>query len=128
MDEPRRTTTAEQPATSAELKQAEATISWRSLAQSVVALATLLGVFFGGYSHIISEARAQTDAGLNQLTPRIVELENRARRNEEVAVRLSGDLHEVQLDVRELYRVIQTGARSARLEAPPTTSADGGGQ
>lgn len=126
MDEPRRTTTAEQPATSAELKQAEATISWRSFAQSIVALTTLLGVFSGGYFHIISEARAQTDAGLSQLAPRIVELENRARRNEEYAAGLSRDVHEVQLDMRELYRVIQTGARSARLEAPPTTSTDGG--
>lgn len=52
------------------------------------------------------------------LGPRVEALEQEQRQ-----VRV--DVHEVQLDVRELYRVIRDGRRSERLERPPPAQ-DGG--
>ena len=120
------TRTGEHPATNLDVKASELTVSVRNLIQSVLALAALLSVFFGGYFALITKVEAATDAGIAQLAPRVSELENRAKRNEEAERRLAADLHEVQLDVRELYKVIQTGARSARLEAPITPATDAG--
>jgi hypothetical protein len=36
--------------------------------------------------------------------------------------RLESDMHEVQLDLRALYRSSRTGSREPRLEAPPTVA------
>lgn len=120
------TRTGEHPATNLEVKASEFTVSIRNLIQGMMALAALLSVFFGGYFALITRVEAATDAGIAQLAPRVTELENRAVRNEEAERRLASDLHEVQLDVRELYKVIQTGARSPRLEAPLGPSDAGG--
>lgn len=124
-DQPTRT--GEHPATNLDLKATELTLSVRSVLQGLVALGAMLSVVFGGYFALIGRVEAATDAGIERLTPRIAELEARAKRDEDTinAVRL--DVREVQADVRELYRVIQTGARSARLEAP-LPAADGGAQ
>lgn len=123
------TRTGEHPATNLEVKAAELTLSVRSLIQGIAAVATLLGVFFGGYFALIGRVEAATDAGVAVLSPRVIALENRAQAQEHATADLKGDVHELQLDVRELYRVIQTGARSARLEAPiPSPIASDGGQ
>lgn len=121
------TRTGEHPATNLEVKASEFTVSIRNLIQGMMGVAALLSMFFGGYFALITRVEAATDAGIAQLAPRVTELENRAMRNEEAERRLASDLHEVQLDVRELYKVIQTGARSPRLEAPLGPS-DGGGK
>ncbi len=51
------------------------------------------------------------------LTPRVTAIEAEQKN-------VRSDVHELQLDVRELYRVVRDGRRSERLEAPPST--DGG--
>lgn len=95
------------PATKGDLTRA---FKWQDAA---VALA-ILGGFLGGYVHLLSEAKAQT-----------VPLEKRVDTVEVEQKRVRDDVHELQLDVRELYKTVTTGQRSARLEQPPP-SPDGG--
>lgn len=105
------TTSSEKPVTPSDLRKQ---FRWQDLA---VALA-ILGGFLGGYVHLVGEARAQADAGTAPIKARVEALEQEQRQ-----VRV--DVHEVQLDVRELYRVIRDGRRSERLERPPPAQ-DGG--
>lgn len=104
--------TPAQPVTEAQLKKQ---FRWQDLA---VVLA-ILGGFGSGYVHLIGEARAEADAGVAVLRPRVEALEGRVER-------ISVDLHNTQLDIRELYKTVTTGRRSERLEQPPPPSGDGG--
>lgn len=81
-------------------------------------MVAILGGFLGGYVHLVGEARAQADAGISPVKSRVDQLEAEQKQ-------VRADVHEVQLDVRELYRVITTGRRSERLESP-TPPRDGG--
>jgi hypothetical protein len=96
-----------------------------NLVVAVIALVVSLGTLIGGYNHIISEARAQSDAGLAAVVPpldkRVVILEQQQQQTRE-------DVHEVQTDIRALYKAVMTGARQDRLEqpAPPPKPLDGG--
>ncbi len=81
-----------------------------------------LGVILGAWRVVISEAKAQTDAGMAPVVARVVVLEQQQQQ-------VRADVHEVQVDIRELYRVVQTGARSVRLETPaPSPAPKDGGQ
>lgn len=99
------------PVTKQELKKQ---LRWQDAA---VALA-ILGGFLGGYVHLVGEARAQADAGVMPLKARVDAIEAEQ-------ARVRADVHEVQLDVRELYRALRDGRRSQRLETPPAP-VDGG--
>jgi hypothetical protein len=67
---------------------------------------------------ILSEARAQgKDAGsaISEVKARVERVE---AAQAQVNQALKEDLHEIQVDIRSLYKSNQTGTRSARLEAP----------
>lgn len=87
--------------------------------QDLAIVLAILGGFLGGYAHLVGEARAQADAGTAPLKARVEVLEQEQKQ-------VRADVHEVQLDVRELYRVIRDGRRSERLEQPPAPATDGG--
>lgn len=58
----------------------------------------------------------------------VIALKNRASALEQGQVQQRADTHEVQVDIRELYRVVRDGRKSDRLEAPAPAPAptDGG--
>lgn len=107
------------PVTSDELRKA---FRW----QDVALVLAILGSFLGGYIHLVGEARAQSDAGTAPLKVELADLAARQRRYEDENQRVHGEvrqeLHEVQVDIRALYKAVMTGAPQPRLEAP----ADGG--
>lgn len=69
----------------------------------------------------------RVDAGTGMLAERHQDLEARftehVKDSGQAHLQLKQDLHEVQMDIRALYRAVQTGARQERLERPPP---DGG--
>ncbi len=92
--------------------------------QDAAVILAILGGFLGGYGHLMSEATARAEDKISPLRARIDTLEQEQHR-------ARTDVHEVQLDVRELYRSLRDGRRSERLEQPvpavsPTTQPDGG--
>lgn len=75
-------------------------------------IAVLLAVasgLIGGYVHIVSEAKAQTEAGMKPVEVRLATVEQEQRQ-------VKNDLHEVQTDIRALYKAMMTGQRQERLE------------
>lgn len=112
MSEP--TNTGEHPVTKDELK---ASLNLNDFKLVCVAVVVAVGTAFGAYRVVLNDARAQTDAGVGEVTRRIVAVEQEQGR-------LKADIHEVQKDIRALYRTITTGQRSERLESPPQR--DGG--
>lgn len=87
------------------------------LAGAVISTATAViwvGVVAKDKAHDVAEAR-------------VAPLEGRVTTIEQRLGFTSNDIHEVQLDLRELYRVGRTKERSARLEEPlPLIPRDGG--
>lgn len=88
-------------------------------------LAISLGSIVAVVTVTVSTIAFAQDAGTKaaqaetaSLTPRVTAIETEQKN-------VRSDVHELQLDVRELYRVVRDGRRSERLEQPPTT-ADGG--
>lgn len=76
-------------------------------------IATVVTGVFSGYFKVVQDARAETELVVKPLEFRISTLEQNQ-------TNLRGDVHEVQLDLRELYKVIRENRRSVRLEnAPP---------
>lgn len=96
--------TTEDPVTGKELRRQ---FKWQDVA---VVLAILAG-FLGGYRTLLTEARAESDAGVKSLESRVNAVETEQKN-------VRSDLHEVQLDIRELYRSQHEGRRSERLERP----------
>jgi hypothetical protein len=78
--------------------------------QAIVTILGIAGVLLGAYNHVIGEARAQTATVLAPMSERlqIVEAENKA---------VKADVHEVQADIRALYKAVMTGAPQPRLES-----------
>lgn len=117
--------TGEHPVTKADLKHQLNVELVRTLAGSVV---VGIAIAFGAYWAVLAKAEAQTDAGVKVVSDAHASTKERLAEH----IRDSGtahrqmreELHEVQMDIRALYRSIQTGRPSARLEAPPL--ADGG--
>jgi hypothetical protein len=85
-----------------------------TIATAVVAVSTA----FGAYMFIMNQALAQTDAGVGPVVKRVETLEQQQKE-------LRGDVHEVQMDVRALYKAVMTGRPQERLEQPPAVK-DGG--
>lgn len=109
------TKTGEHPVTNGELKRA---LSLNDVKLVAVAITVAVGTAFGAYRVVLGEAKAQTDAGVQVLERRLTTVEQRQQQQ-------AADIHEVQVDIRALYRTITTGERSARLERPPA-AVDGG--
>lgn len=90
-----------------------------NLTISLAALIAALGAIFGGYLHILNEAKAQSDAGIALNVP---PLEKRLVVVEQSTKQLKEDVHETQVDIRALYKAVMTGQKQDRLEVPPVTS------
>lgn len=88
----------------------------------IVAMITVGGATLGAWKAVASEARQQADAGVREgVVPVQLEVRDLGRRVERVedeASSLRREVHEVQADIRALYRFQRTGEPQARLEAP----------
>jgi len=69
-----------------------------------------------GQSQLDTATTAKLDAGIGPLERRMVVVEQRQ-------LNQGTDIHELQLDVRALYKAVMTGQAQPRLEAP---AKDGG--
>ena len=78
--------------------------------QAIVTILGIAGVLLGAYNHVIGEARAQTAVVLAPMNTRIeiVEAETKSTK---------ADVHEVQADIRALYKAVMTGVPQPRLES-----------
>lgn len=112
----------DQPVTNGELRKA---FRW----QDAAIVIAILGGFGSGYLHLISEARAQADAGIATVKTRLDAVEDEQRRVrldvqqkvDEVKADVADvktQVKEVQGDIRALYRYIQSGKTQPRLETP----------
>jgi hypothetical protein len=95
-------------------------LNWQGAKLTIAMCVVAVGTAFGAYKFIISEARAQTDAGMKGLESRVVAVEQQVPQ-------LREELHEARQDTHDLYRAIMEGKRSERLERPlPPLPKDGG--
>lgn len=101
----------------------------------IVAMITVGGATLGAWKAVASEARQQADAGVREgVAPVQLEVKDLGRRVERVEDDIGSlrrEVHEVQADIRALYRFSRTGEPQARLEAPPRhfdAGHDGGAQ
>jgi len=111
--------TGEHPVTKDELKH---TLSVNDAKLVMMAIVVAVGTAFGAYRVVLNEARAQTDAGVEEVKGGQVRLDQRLemhlRESGQAHQQMKADLHEVQMDIRALYRSMQDGKRSPRLERP----------
>ncbi len=115
-DDEWRPPTGEHPVTKDELRR---TLNVNDVKTTVAMVVVAIGTVFAAYRVVLSEARAQSDAGVSVIERRVTNVEQKQAQQ-------SADLHEVQVDIRELYRSMQTGRPSPRLEAPLPPAKDGG--
>ena len=106
--EPDRHDTAEMPVTKGEMRRS---FRINEVFTFVVAALTAIGAVFGAYRLLLSEAEAAGEKGAARAEQRIVTLEQQRRQDRD-------DMHELQKDIRELYRVMPRVRDSARLEKP----------
>lgn len=96
-------------------------------AMLVVATAAVL---VGGGASFTVWAQGKLDGGVapvrEELRQHVREENARHDQEEQRYTQVKDDLHEVQMDIRALYRAVQTGMPQPRLEKPPP-SVDGGG-
>lgn len=87
-----------------------------------MAMITVGGATLGAWKAVASEARQQADAGVREgVVPVQLEVRDLGRRVERVedeASSLRREVHEVQADIRALYRFQRTGEPQSRLESP----------
>lgn len=83
----------------------------------------ILGSFGSGLVTLEGRARAETDAGVRPIQAQLDAVSARVEKTERDANNLRADVHEVQADLRSLYKAVMTGERQPRLEVPPV---DGG--
>lgn len=93
-------------------------LSWQGAKLTIMTSVVAVGTAFGAYRVVLSEAAAQTDAGVRVHEQRITTLEQQQKETR-------SDLHELQMDIRELYRVMPRRHDSERLEKP-LPAVDGG--
>lgn len=93
-------------------------LNWQGAKLTIATTVIAIGTAFGAYRVVLSEAAAQTDAGVRVHEQRIVTLEQQQKETR-------SDLHELQMDIRELYRVMPRRHDSERLEKP-LPAVDGG--
>lgn len=107
-------------------------LTWfrRSFGGSLItALIAAGGSTLVAWRAVASEARAQADAGVAPVRLVVDDFGRRLDRTEHDVANLRLEVHEVQADIRALYRYQRTGEPQARLEAPPKHSdagTDGG--
>lgn len=87
------------------------------LVASVLGVGTaIIGLGAGGLAFLVRQARAE-DAGTQ-----VHELRDQVQRNEadhaQVHLQMKQDTHEVQADIRSLYKAVMTGRPQPRLERP----------
>lgn len=113
---PRRTTTGEMRAVLApSLRSFGAKLT---AAISGLSVAMALGTAWAVFHTLEARAQERVDAGLAPMAKRVEVLEQDQRH-------LREDVHEVQVDIRALYKAVTTGQRQERLEQPPPPK-DGG--
>lgn len=116
--EPRKAT-GEHPVTAGELKHVVKIHDARVILSVV---ATIIGTTVGAWMLIRSEARAEAKVVTVEVTRRLDAVEQAQREHLEdsrrVHQQVREDLHEVQADIRDLYKTITTGRPSPRLERP----------
>jgi len=75
-------------------------------------------------------AQSKLDGGIapvrEELRQHVLEEERRHAAEEQQYRQVKEDLHEVQMDIRALYRAVQTGQPQPRLERPLPQPIDGG--
>jgi len=88
----------------------------------IVAMITVGGATLGAWKAVASEARQQADAGVREgVVPvqlEVRDLGRRVDRVEEDVGSMRREVHEVQADIRALYRFQRTGEPQLRLELP----------
>lgn len=88
----------------------------------IVAMITVGGATLGAWKAVASEARQQADAGVREgVVPvqlEVRDLDRRVERVEEDVGSMRREVHEVQADIRALYRFQRTGEPQLRLELP----------
>ena len=88
----------------------------------IVAMITVGGATLGAWKAVASEARQQADAGVREgVVPvqlEVRDLGRRVERVEEDVGSMRREVHEVQADIRALYRFQRTGEPQLRLELP----------
>lgn len=126
-DEP---VTGAYPATRAYARHVGRMSVLKALVAAVVAIVSSTAGAVLWVQHLAAkQARDEVEIRVGPVEIRVGGVEQRMTAVEQWRGFTTGDMHEVQLDVRELYRVGRTKERSARLEEPlPLVSArDGGG-
>ncbi len=113
------------PATMRDVKDAKKSVEHRATLLFVLGA---LGTLGGGFLSVRAIAQdagsapaAKVAADLSGVIPRVTALE-------QGQIQQRADTHELQVDIRELYRAQRTGRKSERLEqpAPVPKSPDGG--
>jgi len=131
------TPTGEHPVTKRELKTA---LNLNDVKTVVAMVIVAVGTVFGAYKVVLTEARAQSDAGVTIVDKKHEDLRREVERYQNKTDASIGEVQgqvrdvqkqvnsmqtEVQTDIRALYRHINTGRPESRLENPPARP-DGG--
>ena len=93
--------------------------------KEVTLLFTLAGGAITGYNVFVGKASAAADAGIKPVVEDVAALKVRLATQEQETRNLRADVHEVQMDIRGLYKYMTTSERQPRLEKPPV---DAGGE
>lgn len=102
---------------------------WAAVTTGVMVLLGGFAAFVLGTAHaqtaeIVQAVRADAGAAASKADVVARRLEQHEKESAAVHLEIRDDVHELQKDIRELYRVVRDGRRSERLEAPPRQ--DGG--
>jgi cytochrome c-type biogenesis protein CcmH/NrfG len=109
--------TGEHPATRGEMRRA---FRINEIFTFLVASMTAVGAVFGAYKLLLSEARAEADAG-------VAVHESRIKALEQQVPQLREEVYQGRLDTQALYKALMERKRQDRLEKPPPKpTLDGG--
>ena len=117
--------TGEHPITQNEFhKELKRSFNLNDVKQVVAMIVVAVGTCFGAYKLVISDAKAQTDAGIQAVDRRVEEYK---KANDATVAELKQEMkkmatkeevHEVRGDLREFYRAWRDDKRSVRLDQP----------
>ncbi len=101
-----------------------------NLVVALIALVISLGTLIGGYTHIINEARAQADAGVQPVDQKLTRLEQVVEQHlasdAAYKIRQEDQAYRAAIEMRELQKVVLTGRSSPLLNEPPPPPRDAG--
>lgn len=104
------------------IEQIVGRIFQRDAALVVVTLVAVVGLAVYAQSTMDEHLTRKVDAGVVPVARRVDELDAafkaHAVESQQVHAEIRDDLHELQQDVRALYRAVQTGQPQPRLERP----------